>query len=129
MSGIMFVGSREARLIPEGWQHPKDEQGRYIPEIPTHDVAQDGLLIYCMAGVYGERPDDDAEIVAYEAVSEGTPISPAFPNTPQGRLDLVRYCAEHLTTFGSHKADAEAWAAILFGDAAIGLDGTVVAEG
>ena len=125
---IVFVSGREARLIPQGWQHPRDERGRYIPEIPTHDVAQDGLVIYCMAGVYGRQPDDAAEIAAYETVSEGTPISPAFPNTPQGRLDLLRYCAEHLTTFGDHKADAEAWAAILFGDAAIALDGTVVAQ-
>jgi hypothetical protein len=29
-------------------------------------------------------PAGELEVVAYEAVSEGTPISPAFPDTPQG---------------------------------------------
>ena len=71
----------------------------------------------------------DTEIAAYEATSEGTPISPAFPNTDEGRLALINYCAEHCFTFGDHRGDAEAWAAILFGDAAVAADGRVVAEG
>jgi hypothetical protein len=71
----------------------------------------------------------EVEMAAYETTTEGTPISPAFPNTHEGLVALIRYCAEHCTTFGEHRADAEAWAAILFGDAAVGLDGRVVAEG
>lgn len=106
---IMFVGSYEAREVPKGWQHPKDERGRYVPLLP--DQMPD--------------PGDDPDVMAYEAVSEGTPISPPFALS----RDLVLYCAEHCTTFGDHKADAEAWAAILFGDAAISIDGTVIAEG
>ena len=58
-------------------------------------------------------------------MSEGTPISPVFPNTPEDRLALVNYCAEHATTFGDHRAGAEAWVAILFGGASGDLDGTV----
>jgi hypothetical protein len=66
------------------------------------------------------------EIAAYETTTEGTPISPAFPDTPEGRLALVNYCAEHATTWGDHRADAETWAAILFGDGAmVGTDGSV----
>lgn len=69
-----------------------------------------------------------AEIAAYETTSEGTPISPAFTDTPEGRLELVRYCAEHATTLGQHRAGSAAWAAVLFGEhATIRPDGTVEA--
>lgn len=72
------------------------------------------------------RPTAATEIAAYETVSEGTPISPAFPSTPEGTRDLVTYCAEHATAFGSRRAGIEAWAALLFGDGAtIDADGTV----
>jgi hypothetical protein len=71
----------------------------------------------------------ETEIAAYETTSEGTPISPAFPNTDAGRLALINYCAGHCFTFGRHRADAEAWAAVLFGDAAVAADGRVVANG
>jgi hypothetical protein len=124
------VGGREVRAFPKGWQHPQRDGG-YVP-----------LLPYGYAGDESEGPvatpettmpptplRGETEIAAYETVTEGTPISPAFPDTPEGRLALVRYCAEHCTTFADHRADAEAWAAILFGDAAVGLDGRVVAEG
>ena len=125
MSESFFVNSREVREIPRGWQHPRDGEGRYIPLLPHHyeyDASQ---------GPWPKMPAPvgETEIAAYEAVSEGTPISPAFPDTPEGRLELLRYCAEHCTTFGDHKADAEAWAAILFGDAGVALDGTVISEG
>jgi len=123
---IMFVGAREVRVIPKGWQHPRDLSGRYVPLLP-----------------YGYPNDDKpatpettmpptpwkgvTEIVAYETISEGTPISPAFPNTPEGRRDLVAYCVANCFPFGRQKAGAEAWAAILFGNAAITPDGTVIA--
>jgi len=79
-----------------------------------------------VAGLKGH----ETEIMAYETTTEGTPISPAFPNTPAGKLDLVRHCAENCTTFGDHKADGETWAAILFGEgfSFVLEDGTVEAE-
>jgi hypothetical protein len=42
-------------------------------------------------------------------------------------LALVNYCAAKATTFGDHRADAETWAAILFGQAAAGVgeDGSI----
>ena len=124
MNEIFFVNSREVRAIPKGWQHPRDAEGRYVPLLP-HQYEYDGSQ-----GPWPKMPTpgSETEIAAYEAVSEGTPISPAFPDTPEGRRDLIAYCAEHCTTFGDHKADAEAWAAILFGGAAIASDGTVVNE-
>lgn len=123
---IAFVGGREVRIFPKGWQHPRDDRGSHIPLLSADHAFDDEDQ-----RTVGLMPDarslaaHETEIAAYEAVSEGTPISPAFPNTPEGRLALVNCCAEHETTFGDSHADAEAWAAILFGDASVGIDGTV----
>jgi hypothetical protein len=129
---LAFIGGREVRIFPTGWQHPRNARGRFTPLLPA-DYAFDDEEERT-ASTVGLMPDasrlpaSETEIAAYEAVSEGTPISPAFPNTPAGKLALVNYCAEHETTFGDHRADAEAWAAILFGDATVGIDGTVRAS-
>jgi hypothetical protein len=119
-ASLAFVPNREVRVVPAGWQHPRDARGRYVPVLPSGYVSDDGEHVDLMP-----EPTGATEIAAYETVSEGTPISPAFPDTTEGRLALVNYCAEHATTFGDHRAGAEAWAAILFGDASVGLDGTV----
>ncbi len=112
---VLFVGGRELRIVPRGWRHPKDDRGRY-------------LLLFPEEMPSGAGPQDDPMVVAYETVSESTPISPPFPDTPTGRVALTEYCAEHCTTWGNHEADAEAWAALLFGkNAAVTLDGVVVA--
>ena len=108
---IAFVGGREVRAFPKGWQHPRDDRGRHVPLLPAGYVFDDEEHA---AGATARMPDagglaaHETEIAAYEAVSEGTPISPAFPNTDDGRLALVNYCAEHETTFGDHRAGAEA---------------------
>jgi hypothetical protein len=120
---FLFVANREVREIPKGWQHPKDANGKYVPLLPYGSDSEDASPETTMPPTPWQG---EIEIMAYECVTEGTPISPAFPNTPEGRLDLINHCAEHATTFGSHKADAEAWAAILFGDAAVAADGRVV---
>ncbi len=107
-----FLANRELRRIPQGWQHPQDARGRYVPLLPEQMPAVDG----------------PSEIVVYETASEGTPLTPAFPDTPEGRLQLIRYCVEHTTTFGRHRSGAEAWAAILFGEgASVAPDGAVQA--
>jgi hypothetical protein len=129
---MMFVANREVRWIPKGWKHPKGADGRYAPLLPNGYAAQNSLTEEDLNGV-GEMPAttgparlNGLEIAAYETTTEGTPISPAFPDTPEGRLALVNYCAEHATTWGDHRADAETWAAILFGDGAmVGTDGSV----
>ncbi len=131
MSEFYSVGGREVRRFPKGWQHPRDDRGRHEPLLPANYVfdsdahrAECGGTMPTTEGLTA----DQCEVAAYEAVSEGTPITPAFPDSAEGRLALVRHCAEHCTTFGSNRADAEAWAAILFGDAAVGIDGRVVAS-
>ena len=108
--GFAFVPGREVRTISTGWEHPTDKQGRYVPLLPEQMP----------------EPGSEVEIVAYETTTEGTPISPAFSDTPEGRLDLVRYCAEHCTTFADHRAEAEAWAVLLFGEGTVVTDDGVV---
>lgn len=118
---FLFVGAREVREVPKGWRHPKDGDGRFIPLLPTDYWSDEDVSPAArMPGATGE-----VEIAAYEVTTEGTPISPSFPNTPAGKLALVNWCAANATTFGAHRADSEAWAAILFGDAAVALDGAV----
>ncbi len=58
------------------------------------------------------------EIAAYETTTEGTPNSPAFPDTQECRVATVNYCAENATTYSDFKAGAEGRAAILFGKTA-----------
>jgi len=125
-----FVCNREVRWIPRGWQHPKDGGGRYLPLLPTGYCAANDLT---KEEEGPEMPSTvgitDLEIAAYETTTEGTPISPAFPDTGEGRLALVSYCAEQATTFGRNRADAEAWATILFGGGAlVSADGSVEAS-
>ena len=121
---ISFIPNREVREIPRGWQHPRGAHGRFIPLLPFGYQIDDDEC--APADRMMPPPLGDIDIAAYETTTEGTPISPAFPDTPQGRLALVAYCAEHGTTFGSHRADGEAWAAILFGCATVvDRDGTV----
>jgi len=112
-----FIANREARVLPAQWRHPRGAEGRNVP-----------LLREQMPDVAG-LPPHRTRIAAYETTTEGTPISPPFPNTPEGRLALVEYCAQHRTTWGNHIAGAEAWAALLFGEgAAVTLDGAVIAS-
>ena len=107
-----MIANREVRHVPANWEHPRDERGRFVPLLPEQMP----------------EPGSAAAIMAYETTSEGTPISPRFPDTPEGRLALVRHCVEHATTFGQHRGGLEAWAAVLFGEhTTIGLDCTVEA--
>lgn len=124
-----IVSNREVRRIPRGWQHPRDARGRYIPHLARSYWQE--LIDEAGTTISPPMPTiEDAsgvEIAAYETTTEGTPISPAFPDTPEGKLALVNYCAEHAFVWGDSKADAETWAGILFGGdlATIGLDGSV----
>lgn len=57
------------------------------------------------------RPGDElTHIVMYENTSEGTPISPKFPMTPQGEEDLARWLADNnASAFGYDGATYEQW--------------------
>ena len=120
---FLYVGMYEAREIPRGWQHPMDEHGLPVPLLP-HGYAGDDAEFYETM----PAPTAYGEITAYETCSEGTPVSPAFPNTAEGRLALVGWCAANEKLFGKHLVEVEAWVAILFGDAGITPEGGVIAQ-
>jgi hypothetical protein len=118
-------GHRAIRRVPLGWQHPKDEEGEFVPLFDSREVAGhytieeltelrgDGMgkdpgswFMPTFAGV----PDDEMGVCLYEITTEGTPITPVFPDTEDGHKDLVAYAAEYATTFGSNSiASAEYW--------------------
>ena len=119
---FVISGSREVREIPKGWRHPTDDRRRHIPLLPFgYRFDEDQTAVPTMPPALG-----DTEIAVYETTTEGTPITPAFPNTAAGRLAMVEYCVQHCTTFGEHRSGIEGWAALLFGDAAVALDGRVL---
>jgi hypothetical protein len=144
MSEIYFVDALEARIVPKGWEHPKDADGDHIPLLPERYWPATPEARAKWVREFGEpahrerfmplaihlndRAGHDTDVIAYETVTEGTPISPSFPNTPEGRRDLLVWCSENETTDGTTKVDAEAWAGLLFGDAVIGADGSVHAS-
>ncbi len=124
-----FIGMYEAREIPAGWQHPKDAHDEFIPLLPYGYGGDDSEIVLTPEDTMPPTPWQGAtEIVAYEACTEGTPISPAFPNTPAGKLGLCDWCAANEKLLGKRLVDGEAWAAILFGEAAITGDGGVIAQ-
>jgi hypothetical protein len=117
INDVRIIPNREVRKIRRGWQHPKDASGRYIPLLPfgyqVDDERAPADRMMPLTPWAGE-----IDIAAYETTTEGTPISPAFPDTPEGRRDLIAWCAGHATVFGDQHAGGEAWAAVLFGDGA-----------
>lgn len=124
---MMLMPSREVRIIPRGWQHPL-ENGRAIglcPRSYLDEPDEDAPLTEsdCMPDVDGLLPEQ-TQIAAYETVSEGTPISPAFDNTPEGKLALLSWVAANCDVpgFRDRKTDIEAWAAILFGAALVDIE-------
>jgi hypothetical protein len=125
---LLRVKTEDGPRRPEGLAAPARRPRAYAPLLPTNyafdDEPHETGCVATMPDASGLRADE-TEIAAYEIVSEGTPISPVFPNTSEGTLALVNYCAEHATTFGDYDAGAEAWAAVLFGGASVDLDGTV----
>jgi len=97
--------SREIRMVPKGWEHPKNERGHYQPMFDkTFKEAADKWIVDFMAWQDGSHPyrkendcyfwewdyPPDAEYYlpvfesepncfqVYETVSEGTPVSPVF---------------------------------------------------
>ena len=136
---FMLMASREVRTIPRGWQHPKNAEGRYIGLFDDWDA--DVKYREETPQYYGPDSDEppmdrdeympevkhlpveETQIVAYETVSEGTPMSPAFDNTPEGKLALLQWCAENASVPGSRDqhTSIEAWAAMLYGTAMVNI--------
>jgi len=120
---------RETRRVPEGWEHPKDQEGKYIAlydsifqkaacEWDSENKQWDKVSQGCTYAEYeGERPEESwympefredqlTQIMMYETCSEGTPISPAF-DTPE---ELAKWLADNgASAFGDMTATYEQW--------------------
>lgn len=133
---IRFTASRSLRRVPLDWEHPKDDRGNYIPlfdrstypryteeevqeMLDEGDISSPEDLKDSYAPDFSNVPPEKMGICAYEDTSEGTPISPVFPDTPEGMYELVRYCAENRHVFAHIKSDVEGWAAIFWGNALV----------
>lgn len=109
---------REIRRVPRGWEHPKDERGRYKPLFDEdYETAASEWARNFMAWENGEREqhgdapryfwdwegnppdeeyyrpawgDDEAtHYQVYENVTEGTPVSPVFATLDELRAWLL----------------------------------------
>lgn len=120
--------SREVRMVPFGWEHPKDDNGRYVPlksgykncledfskHIEAHGL-EDAIEYFGGGPRKGDYmlvdiPESKCVmLMMYENTSEGTPISPAFA-TPE---ELARWLTDNkASAFGSMTATYEQWLAI-----------------
>ena len=134
---IGVIPNREVRRAPLDWEHPKGPDGKYVPLIPFEtfdqfsggDDSEDAKLDYeeirgMMMPDFSVTDPGNIGVSAYESYTDGTPISPVFPDTPEGRFALLRYCAENASItdeskklgIAQRKADIGEWAAVLFGN-------------
>jgi hypothetical protein len=120
--------SREVRRVPADWQHPRDEQGRNIPQY-------DGALYLVHITAWKKRrtgfrpypgrytPDwpesERTHYMMYENTTAGTPISPAF-ETPEA---LARWLTDtDAGWFGLVTATYAQWLWVAQGNKAQGFD-------
>jgi hypothetical protein len=110
---------REVRRVSKDWEHPKDENGNYIPMhdefVYNENEIQEGLRDGWLkddppnygCDVMPQWAEEEAtHYQMYENVSEGTPISPAC-ETPE---ELARWLAENGADAGAGgKATYEQW--------------------
>ncbi len=127
-------GHRKLRRVPLDWQHPRDEEGRYVPLFDTREagggytigelewmIKEDGSvnpdedISSWFMPTFKDVPAEEMGICLYETTSEGTPVTPVFPDTVQGHKDFAAYAAEYATVFGSYQASVEEWAQRFFG--------------
>jgi len=121
---------REVRRVPPNWEHPKDEQGDYIP---MHEQSYEDARDEWLKGLADWKPSEhDGEdywewegnpptrddhmpkwsdeerthYQMYEDTTEGTPISPVM-ETPE---ELARWLVDNnASSFASMTASYEAW--------------------
>jgi hypothetical protein len=114
---------REVRMVPKNWEHPKDEEGGYIPllkgyaedakeflEMIKKDGLQEAVEYMGCPDKRDYMPDwskeEKTHLMMYEDTSEGTPISPAC-ETPE---ELARWLADNgASAFGNSTASYEGW--------------------
>jgi len=115
--------SREVRMVPADWIHPKDGQGHYIPlhdefsynEKEIAEGLREGWLNKYMPN-YGlnimpKFPEGSCtHFQMYETCSEGTPISPVMETAEK----LARWLADNkASAMGNMTATYEQWLATI----------------
>lgn len=126
---------RGIRRVPLNWQHPKNEKGHFIPLYDTREVAGGKYTISELEWMIKDdgsvSPDEDVKswfmptfkdvpaeemgVCLYETTTEGTPLTPVFPDTEQGHQDLAAYAAEYATRFANQQVSAQDWEERFFG--------------
>lgn len=114
---------REVRRVPANWEHPKDENGHYIPmhqhfiynENEVEEGLREGWLIdeppNYGCNLMPNWPDSErTHLQMYETTTEGTPISPVM-DPPE---NLARWLADNkASAFGDRTATYEQWLATI----------------
>ena len=135
---LLAFSNRETRQVPLDWHHPVDpnDGSGFKPLLPRERLTDENYEEYLeddptltreefeswFMPDFSKIPPEKMGISAYESTTEGTPISPVFPNTPEGKFELAKYCMENATTVASHKSGIEAWCAILYGEGLASVD-------
>jgi hypothetical protein len=115
--------SREVRRVPGNWEHPKDENGHYIPlhaDFPyNEEEIKEGLEDGCLkeqSPNYGLKvmpqwlEAERTHYQMYESVTEGTPISPVM-ESPEA---LARWLADNKANVYAYTiASYDQWLAII----------------
>ena len=124
---MYMIPSREIRQVPRGWTHPQ-RNGRHDPLL-SYETEEDSRAWYAAEGFNWDEehpngwnaqtvmpaPTEHPQIMAYETVSEGTPLTGrAFEDDAEGRVALIRDLVDSGQGIAGSVPDAETWAGILF---------------
>lgn len=122
---------RELRRVPEGWEHPKNYAGNYIPLCDSdiyYSLVEDFEEMLKEKGIHetlkrfegGPNPNEymlvdvpkekRTKFQMYENTSEGTPISPVFDTS----ADLCSWLVENNASwFADFEATYEQWMSVV----------------
>lgn len=114
---------REIRMVPENWEHPKQDGGSYKALYEDYKCAAEEFLNMAIKESLQEAVDymgcpdsgdympdwhesQKTHLMMYETCTEGTPISPAF-KTPE---ELARWLSDNKSSsFGLMTATYDQW--------------------
>lgn len=122
---ITYAANREIRNVSADWEHPKGQNGKYLPlfsndrlllmenefrymieadlEEGLYESEEEAMENYLKA--YMPRFKKPTHFQAYETTTEGTPVSPVFDNIDS----LLKYLAKNETLFAGKKATVKEW--------------------